>query len=360
MAIKTFDIWDQALLTDVITKPLAGSLGEGVTAPDLLGSRIAPLVSHPGRVAKIRVQEAKPFGKGQFRAPDATPALTSMPGDTYSEQIIELALLDEMHRIMEEDWMKLASPDEDIARSAGRAIVERGRILQARNDRLTEWMRWQAFNGEMTIVYPTGSSVYINYGLPAGHKPTAGTLWSTAATADPIADLTAWSLVLANDIGYAAKYAHMTTPTYNYILNATKVQNAINFYAGGANSILRPRREDINNLLTSFSQDIQLVIYDEGYRDVGATGYGRSSLTRYLPDGYVLLTTDYTLNGTRIADTLDGQVTVSAGYNSVDIRQGFQSEVMLDHISKTHFLRAASARIPRILIPEAFLWAKVA
>jgi hypothetical protein len=33
---------------------------------------------------------------------------------------------------------------------------------------------------------------------------------------------------------------------------------------------------------------------------------------------------------------------------------------MLDHISKTHFLRYASARIPRILIPESFIWAKVA
>lgn len=215
-------------------------------------------------------------------------------------------------------------------------------------------------NGELTVVYPTGSSLYINYGLPAGHKPTAGTLWSDTTNADPIADFTAWSLVLANDIGYAARYAHMTTPTYNYILNNAKVKAAINFNSAGANSILRPRRDDINNLLTSFSQDIELVIYDEGYRDVGATGYGRSSLTRYLPDGYVLMTTDYSLNGVRIADTLDGQVTVSAGYNQVSIRNGFQSEVMLDHISKTHFLRAASARIPRLIIPEAFLWAKVA
>jgi hypothetical protein len=359
MPIQTFDIWDQALLTDVITKPLAGSLGEGVET-DLLGEKIAPLVPHAGRVAKIRVQEARPFGKGQFRAPDATPALFKPPGDTYKEEIIELALLDEMERIMEEDWMKLSSPDEDIARSVGRSIVDRGRILALRNRRLTEWMRWQAFNGELTVVYPTGSSVYINYGLPTGHKPTAGTLWSNAATADPIADLTAWSLVLSNDIGYPARYAHMTTPTYNYLLNSSKIQAAINFYASGANSVLRPRREDINNLLTSFSQDIELVIYDDGYRDVGATGYGRSSLTRYLPDGYVLLTTDYTLDGVRIADTLDGQVTVSAGYNEVSIRGGFQSEVMLDHLSKTHFLRAASARIPRLLIPEAFLWAKVA
>jgi hypothetical protein len=358
VSITTFDIWDQALLTDVITRPQSGSLGEGVNG-DLLGERIAPLVPHAARTAKIRVEEAKPFGKGQFRAPDATPALFKPPGSTFREEIIEIALLDEMERIMEEDWMKLNSNDENIARSAGQSITERGRILQLRNQRLTEWMRWQAFQGELTLTYPTGSSLYINYGLPSGHKPTAGTLWTTTATADPISDLSSWSDVLANDSGFPAAYAHMTTKTYNLLINNTKIQNMINFNSSGANSILRPRREDISNLLTSFSQDIELVVYDNGFRDVGATGYGRSSLTRYLPDYYVLLTTNYVLDGVRIADTLDGQVTVSSGYNNVSIRNGFQAEVMLDHISKTHFLRAASARIPRLLIPEAFLWAKV-
>lgn len=358
MPLQTFDVWDQATLTDIITKPMPGSLGVGVEG-DLLGERIAPLVPHANRLAKIRFQESRGFGKGQLRAPDATPALFKPPGDTYREELIELALLDEMERIMEDQWMFLNSNDENVARAAGKTIQERGNILRLRNQKLTEFMRWQAFQGELTLTYPTGSSLYINYGLPTGHKPTAATLWSDATNADPIADLTAWSLKLADDSGYAARYAHMTTPTYNYLINSTKVKNQINFNASGANSILRPRREDINNLLTSFSNDMEIVVYDDGYRDVNATGYGRSSLTRYLPDNKVLMTTDYVVGGTRIADTLDGQVTVSAGYNTVSIRQGEQAEVMLDHISKTHFLRYASARIPRLLVPEAFLWATV-
>jgi hypothetical protein len=356
--LETFDIWDQALLTDVITRPSPSSLGSPNTT-DLLGEQIAPINPIASRVAKIRVMEARPFGKGQFRAPDATPALFKPPGDTYREEIIELALLDEMERIMEEDWMKLNSSDENIARSVGRSIIDRGKILQLRNDRLSEWMRWQAFQGSLTVTYPTGSSLYIDYGLPAGHKPTAGTLWTDTTNSDPIADISTWSNLLADDSGFYAKHAHMTSKTYNLLINNTKIKNQINFYASGANSVLRPRREDLLNLFTSFAQDIDIVVYDNGYRDVGATGYGRTSVTRYLPDYYVLLTTDYTLDGTRIADTLDGQVTVSAGYNNVAIRQGFQAEVMLDHISKTHFLRAASARIPRLIIPEAFLWAKV-
>lgn len=359
MPIETFDIWDQALLTDVIQRPSPNAPGIGDSS-DLLGERIAPLVPHPARTAKIRVTEMRPFGKGQFRAPDATPALFKPPGDTYREEIIELALLDEMERIMEEDWMKLNSNDENIRRSAGRAIVDRGRILELRNQRLTEWMRWQAFNGELVVTYPTGSSLYVNYGLPAGHRPTAATLWSDVTNADPIADIQAWSELLADDSGFYGRFLHMTSKTYDYLVRNAKIKGMINFYASGASNVLRPRREDINNIMTSFSQNIEIVIYDNGYRDVGATGYGASSVTKYLADGQVLLTTDYTLDGVRIADTLDGQVTVSAGYNNVSIQQGFQAEVMLDHISKTHFLRAASARIPRIIIPEAFLWAKVA
>ncbi len=356
--LTTFDIWDQALLTDVITRPSPSSLGVG-DPTDLLGDKLAPMNPIPSRVAKVRVQQLRPFGKGQFRAPDATPALFKPPGDTYTEEIIELALLDEMERIMEEDWIKLNSNDENISRSVGRSIVDRGKILQLRNERLTEWMRWQAFQGELTVTYPTGSSLYINYGLPTGHKPTTGTLWTDTTNSDPIADISTWSNLLADDSGFYGKHVHMTSKTYNLLINNTKIKNMINFYASGANSVQRPRREDLLNLFTSFAQDIDITVYDNGYRDVGATGYGRSSVTRYIPDYKVLLTTDYTLDGVRIADTLDGQVTVSAGYNEVAIRQGFQAEVMLDHISKTHFLRAASARIPRLIIPEAFLWATV-
>lgn len=360
MAVQTFDVWDQALLTTVIQRPPAGRApGAAEDQPVLLGEAIAPFQSIPGRNAKIRVAELKPFGVAPLRAPDATPALFK-PAVTWSEQILELALIDEMERITEEDWMKLNSPDENIRRSAGVALVDRGRILRLRNIRRTEQMRWQAFQGSLTLTYPTGSTLLVDYGLPAGHKPTAATLWSDTTNADPVVDIQTWSELIAADSGFYGRILHMNSKTYDYLIRNTKIKNQINFYASGANSILRPRREDILNLFTSFATDVQIVIYDNGFRPEGTTTYGVGSITKYLPDGYVLMTTDYRVDGTPIADTLDGQVTVSSGYNTVDIRQGEQSEVMLDHLSKTHFLRYASARIPRLLIPEAFVWAKVA
>lgn len=360
MPFETFDIWDQATLTNVIQRPPAGRApGAAEDDPNLLGETIAPLRTLAGRTARVRVAELRPFGKGQFRAPDATPALFK-PAVSWSEQVLELVLIDEMERISEEDWMKLQSADENIRRSAGASLVDRGRILELRNTRATEAMRWQAFQGQVVVTYPTGSQLLVDYGLPAGHKPTAGTLWSDTVNSDPVSDIQAWSELIAADSGFYGNRLHMNSKTYNYLLLNQKIKSAINFYATGANSIYRPRREDILNLFTSFATDVNITIYDNGYRDIGATTYGVGSITKYLPDGYVLMTTDYTLDGTNIADTLDGQVVVSTGYNSVDIRQGAQAEVILDHISHTHFMRYASARIPRLLVPEAFVYARVA
>jgi hypothetical protein len=354
-----FDLWDQAQLTDEIMRPSAGRSELAVEDRPFFGAQIAPLKTHLGRTAKIRVREIKPFGKGQFRAPEATPPFVEF-GVTWKEELIELVLQDEMHRINEEEWMKLNSSDENIRRSAGVDLVERGRMMQTRNERLTEWMRWQAFSGMLTVQYQDGDKYLVDYGLPATHKVTAGTLWSNTAAAQPIQDLQTWAQLIADDTGYYGQIAHMTSKTWWQIVLNDNVKNQINFYAAGANSILRPRESDILAELSSYTGDFSIVRYDNGFRDVGTVGqYGPGSLTKYLPDGYVLLTTPYVLDGTNIADVLDGQVSVSTGYNSTDIRTGFQSEIMLDHMSKTYYLRAASARIPRLLYPEAFVWAKV-
>src|SRR5436190_20107272 len=119
MPFQTFDVWDQALLTDVIRRPPAGRApGAAEDLPSRLGEQIAPFTTLQGREAKVRVAELRPFGVAQLRAPDATPALYS-PAVSWSEQILELALIDEMHAIGEEEWMKLNSSDDTLARTAG-------------------------------------------------------------------------------------------------------------------------------------------------------------------------------------------------------------------------------------------------
>lgn len=354
--MAVFDIFNQAVLTDVVNKPLQTTREDQA----FLGDQIAPIRSIQARTARMQVADIIAFGLGQFKAPDATPALFS-PQTTWREEVIELALLEEMHRISGEDWLRLNSSDPNIQRVTGMTLVERGRTLQLRNERLTEWMRWQAFRGSLTITYPTGSQLYIDYGMAASHLPTASVLWSDVANADIVADVQTWSELLAADSGFYGTKLHMTSKCWDYLIRNTKIKNSINIYAPSANNIIRPRRSDILDLFTSFAASVDVVIYDNGYRAEGVQGQGwPGSITKYLPDDHVLMTTDYSAPGDNIADTLDGQVLVSDSYNSVAIRQGPQSEVMLDHLSKNHFLRQASARIPRVRHPECFLYAKIA
>jgi hypothetical protein len=365
VAFQVFDIWDQGLLTNVIQRPPSGMApGAAEDTTPVLGEQIAPLKPINSRNVRVRVNQLKPFGTGQLRAPDATPALFK-PQVTWQETELELVLLDEMTRIPEEDWLKLNSADDNYRLSAGASLVDRGRVLKLRNERLTEKLRWAAFSGQIELDYPSGDKLFVDYGLPSGHKPTASVAWSDTTNSDPVSDVQAWAAVLAADCGFYGNKLHMNSKTYNYLILNQKIKALVNFYAAGANTIQRPRRDEILNLFTSFSTNVDIIIYDNGYRaeNLSITApqqtYGVGSITKYLPDGYVLMTPDYTLDGVPIADTPDGLVSVTTGYNSTAIKQGAQAEVMLDDLAKTYFLRYASARIPRLLIPEAFLYAKV-
>jgi hypothetical protein len=362
--MAVFDLFDQATLTDVVRLPLQRSTATAGEDGAKLGEVIAPFKSLQSRVARMQVMDVIAFGLGQFKAPDATPPLYK-PQTEWKEQVIELVLLEEMERISGEDWLKLHSSDPVISRVAGATLVERGQILQLRNERLTEWMRWQAFTGSLTVTYPTGSQLYIDYGLPPTHKPTVSTLWSDVANADPVTDIQAWSEVLAADSGFYGNRLHMNSKTWDYLIRNTKIKNMVNFYAPSAPTINRPTKALILELFTSFATNVEIVIYDNGYRAEGLSGFVAppAQITKYLPDGFVLMTaggSSYAVDGDPIADTLDGQVLVGEDFDHAGIRQGVQSEVIFDNMSKNHFFRQASARIPRIRHPECFLYAKVA
>jgi hypothetical protein len=345
-----FDIWDQAVLTELIVRPSSTQFEDNPRLGDLL----APMRSIQARNAKLQVRQTLAFGKGQFRSPDASPGLYK-GNQTWRQETIGLALLEEMDHITEETWLALNSPDEQVKRQAGLDLVERGEILQRRNDRLTEWMRWQCFQGGLTLDYPGGQSLYVDYGFQANQKPTVGTAWSNVATADPISDMRSWANTIAQNSGYYGVRFHMSSDTYDYIVRNTTVRNLL---TSTNRSMLIPTKQDVMSLLRDGSD---IVIYDNGYRD-DSQGSARgvpNSLTRFLPVGKVLVTTEYTIEGQPIAETLDGQVVVGAGYNQVNIVNGGASEMILEPVSKTHLLRVASARIPRLVYPEAFLWATV-
>jgi hypothetical protein len=346
-SVGEFNVFDQATLTGLINKPLEAR----VESEPTIGESIAPLESVQAREVKLQVREINPFGKGQFRAPGATPPLMEATAE-LREEIIELALLDEMYRIKDEDFLALQSNDENYKRRAGLSVVERGNVLAIRNRRATEDLRWQAFSGTAVITYPSGSQIEIDYGIPSDHKPSASPEWDDHVNSDPIADLKAWQLKSAVAVGSYGTKIHMGTETWQHLIQNDKLTD---YLTGTDRPLMVPRKEDVLALLW---EGTEIIVTDAGYRAEGSgTSRGINSVTPYLPKGKVLITTPYTIEGERIADMPDGQVIVSTGYNSVDVRQGAQSEVLLEHMSKTHFLRYGSARIPRIRQPGAFVWA---
>lgn len=347
-----FDIYDQAVLTALVNEPVDTALE---SAP-FLGEQIAPVNNVQTRMARMDIGRQYSFGIGQFKAPNAMPALVEMPVTERREALIEMVQLEEMHRINSEQWMRLNSSDQNIRNYEGLEVVERGQILRRRLERLSEWMRWQAFiNGSLTVTYPrTNSQLFVDYGWLPGHKPTPGTLWTDTTNADPVADLEAWQQLLANDSGFLGTKIHLTSATAKLILNNAKIRTYFNVPVGQA------FRSSLEQIATLLADGTQFIVHDAGFRPM-ASGALRTeaSHTRYLADNKVLMTTEYSIDGDNIADTLNGQVEVSSAYNATTILSGPQSEVILDHMTRNRYLREGAARIVRIIHPECFLSATV-
>lgn len=347
-----FDIFDQAVLTALVNEPVDTALE---SAPSL-GEQIAPTNQVQTRMARMDIGRQYSFGMGQFKAPNAMPALIEMPVTERREALIEMVQLEEMHRINSEQWIRLNSTDENIRNSEGLDVVTRGTILRRRLERLTEWMRWQAFvQGSLTVTYPrTNSQLFIDYGWLPGHKPVPATLWSDTTNSDPVADMEGWQQQLANDSGYLGTRIHLTSSTAKLIIANAKLKTYFNVPTG------QPFRATLDQVAQLLAEGTQFVVHDAGFRPM-ASGADRldASHTRYLPNNRLLMTTEYQIDGEGIADTMNGQTEISAEYNATSIQQGPSSEVILDHMTKNRYLREGAARIVRIIHPECFLSASI-
>jgi hypothetical protein len=308
--MANFDVWqDSDAITDVINRPLETQFEQEPT----LGEQIAPTRQIPDTEVTLEINEVEAFGKGQHRAPNATPPLVEFAGKR-EQRTFELVLLDEMHRIQEKEWQELQSNDEHVRRRAGVSLVDRGQMLAIRNRRLREAMRWDAFDGESIITYPNGSQLKIDYGIE--NKPTAAIDWSDTENSDPIEELNEWLTLTEDEIGVTATNVYMSTAAWDYIKINDKIAEKL---TGTDRPLLVTRESDVKALLR---EGTNIILTDAGYRDVGVESRAKSSLTRYLPENKVLITTQPVVEGERIAEFISGQVLISTAYNQTAIRPG--------------------------------------
>jgi hypothetical protein len=103
-------------------------------------------------------------------------------------------------------------------------------------------------DGILTI-NENGVQQQVDYGIPAGQKVTAGTLWSTTATATPLADLIAWYdvYVAANGVGPGRFLMSLATAR-----NLQKNVSLINAIKGANTGVTNVTLEDISGLFNSY------------------------------------------------------------------------------------------------------------
>lgn len=356
--INVFDVFSQATFTDLVRRRLQ-TMFESIPA---IGNDIAPMYGVYDRTVEREVAEVASFGVAQFRAPGATPSVYS-PDIKFTQEVVSLLLIDEMQRIDEEMHLRLTSPTPATRYRAGLDLATSAAVLQLRNENQTELMRWAAFLGnDFVVTYPqTGQQITVSYNYLSGHKPVSSIPWADRANATPIDDMRSWQLQIANDLGYYGCKFHMNTVTWQRLQRSDQARGYLT--QTDRNTFL-PTVADITGLLYGsvesdsqggrVAQAPEIIVSDAGYRAETA-GYNRglSAMTKYIPDGTVLVTGPYVFEGEPIADVADGMVAIRQDFNKLSWLQGMQSEILLDHY--THFFRQASARFVRLRRPEAFL-----
>lgn len=346
------DLLDQATLTDAIVGPVETEME---TAP-YLGEQIAPMADTDNQYVSMRVEDLHSTGIGQFRAQEGSIPLMDITGREEREELIELVFLDEGHRISARRWETLTKGGDLFSTREARRLVEIGQILERRNERLTEWMRWQAFSGQLTVEYEyRNTALVIDYPIPALNKPSALVPWTDLVNSDPVNDLKTWLQQVSTASGSPGRNVHISDEDAELITNNQNLPEYFNVEPG------QPFMPTLDDVLRLLPTGVQFVPTNHGWRDeaVGAS-VDPDDHTRYLPVGNVMITTDYNIDGLPIADTLNGPVEVKTGPDTTDFLQGPQSEIILmGNGIYTRLLRQQSRRMVRLRRPEAILYADV-
>jgi hypothetical protein len=365
--MAVFNIWDSATNTELVNRALTTSMED----EDFIGPTLLPLVDVRDRRIKRGSIEIEAFGMAQMKARNATPPIF-VPNIAFTEEYIELADIDEMSPIEEDEWEKLTGENEFERNRVGVDILNRARILQLRNERRTEWLRWQAMYDTLTVTMADepGQQMWLRYGIPPANKIQASPLWSVRASSTPITAIRAGQKALFTALGKWGSRIYMGPDTWENVQYSTEVANLLNpnnnggqklpsvgvvesLLYNGVGSTERPRQGAVAP---------QITVTSAGFRDTGqGTNRGQSAQTYFLPEGRVLITTEPTVSGERIGDMPNGRVAVKpAPMAEPQWRMGPQSETIVSSMPPyAHYYRQVCVRIPRINVPQAFYWINV-
>lgn len=91
----------------------------------------------------------------------------------------------------------------------------------------------------------------VDFGIPEANKTAVGTIWATAASATPIANIRA-KVAAMEENGHSCRYIIMDKATYLLMVATTEVKDAYAFYQGvGTGRIAVPSIDGVNAMLAA-------------------------------------------------------------------------------------------------------------
>lgn len=165
---------------------------------------------------------------------------------------------------------KLRAPGSNLEQMwAEEYMVEAMIELNQRLETRVEWMRWQVLKGSIVIPATTSKPAQtLNYGVPSSMLPTASTLWSNTASANPLADIQAWKILFRGTGARPAKII-VNQKVDSYLMQNANIQNLLrNLYGRDVLSA-----DSLKFVIKQQLAGLEYEVYDAGYLDDTGTFY---------------------------------------------------------------------------------------
>lgn len=349
--LSPIDVKDSHVLTRLVERRIDES--------EIYDVQFAPITQTMARTIKLRVRHLDGAGLASFKADNADTPIISGAGD-LTELFMELFLIAEKDVLKASDMIKLQSPDELVAREVAEEVVLKGVRLRRRNINRTRWMAWQAAKDALTVTFPDGTTIEVDFDLDgdaqnawftSSHLPTAAAAWSDSAT-DIKEDVYTWSKLIADDLGIDQSEVIMycRTAVWRYLRKNTGINAELSSYQPRILTATRPEVAEILGI-----GDIR--INNQFYVTTSSTVDTRNY---FLDTGHVLFTAPDSVAGVPLMEMKDGPVARVVGNDIVVApNPGALSEIYINAEQITQNIRVQTSRLPVINHPAGFVYADI-
>lgn len=350
---ETPNVYDAYELTLLINKGLPDDSAAGLrTEPTgFTWKSLAPGRTYTRRRMRVKLDEYRPFGAGQYKAPNAAYPVAQARTRTIELWISAVDLAEQV--VMQETHF-LESADALVAETALLDLIGQGRWLLRRNWRTEELMRRDVLWNQLNITFPNGATIgplatYGNYA--ATHIVQNAISWATVATAVPLNDVRTWRRLIKRDSDNRAAIMHINETWYHNLRMTTQMRNIMpNVPKTG--STLGTKGE-----LADLLEIDDIIIYDGGW-----TRESDGVFVDMMRQGYIILTTDYVIDGQPILETGEFPIMIPTD-DGADIRLVPAGEAdthwVTDPVNVQKYLRCHTARMVWINRPDCIVLANV-